>query len=60
MNLVPVDIRQDKIELLLASLKMAESYYTLNQKWTAAKEVGKLNRSLRNQIFTYEPPKEYE
>lgn len=58
MILVPVDVRQDKIEILLSALKTAESFYTTNGQWQAAKEAGKLNRSLRNQIFTYEPPKE--
>lgn len=50
---VPVDIRQDKIELLLSSLKVAESHFTVTQQWEAAKQVGKLNTSLRKQIFSF-------
>lgn len=59
MNLVPIEVRQDKVDILLTALKLAESYYTENGKWEAAKQAGKLNRSLRNQIFNFEPPKEY-
>lgn len=57
--LVPVDIKQNKIDLLLASLKIAESEYTKLGNWDAATQVGKLHSSLRKQIFSYEPVEEY-
>lgn len=58
--IVPVDIKQNKIELLLSALKVAESEYTKLGNWAAAQQVSKLNSSLRKQIFSYTPVKEYD
>lgn len=52
--LVPIDVRQDKIEIMLASFKVAESAYTQRGDWRAAEEIGKLNVALRKQIFEME------
>jgi len=52
--LVNVDIKQNKIHLLLAALKVAESGFTQIGKWDNASEVGKLHAELRKQIFEYE------
>lgn len=51
--LVNVDIKQNKIELLLAALKVAESSFTQSGKWDNASDVGKLHAQLRKQIFEY-------
>jgi hypothetical protein len=51
---VEIDVRQDKIHLLLSALKVAEGFYTTKGMWLAAKEVGKLQSSLNKQIFSYE------
>lgn len=53
-NLIPIDVRQDRIEILLAALKVAESHYTVNNHWDAADLVSKLHTSLYKQIFEYE------
>lgn len=52
--LVTIDVRQDKIDVLLAALKAAEGVYTTSGFWQPADEVGKLHASLRKQIFSYE------
>lgn len=52
--MVSVDVRQDKINILLAALKTAEDAYTKNSNWQAADEIGKLHASLRQQIFEFE------
>lgn len=54
MNRVSVEVRRDKIDLLLAAFKAAETAFTTSGNWKAAEEVGKLHSSLREQIFTYE------
>jgi hemerythrin len=51
---VPIEVRQDKIDILLSALKTAESHYTKEGEFMAAAEVHKLNISLRRQIFSYE------
>lgn len=51
--LVNVDIKQNKIDLLLAALKVAESSFTQMGKWDNASDVGKLHAELRKQIFEY-------
>ncbi len=50
---VDIEVRQDKIEVLLAALKVAESHYTTKGMWLAASEANKLNTSLRKQIFEF-------
>ncbi len=52
--LVTIDVRQDKVDVLLAALKAAEGVYTTSGFWQPADEVGKLHASLRKQIFSYE------
>lgn len=54
MSRVSVEVRKDKIDLLLAALKTAETAFTTSGNWKPAEEVGKLHSSLRDQIFTYE------
>ncbi len=53
-QMVQIDVRQDKIQLLLSAMKVAESFYTTKGMWLAASEIGKLQASLNNQIFSYE------
>lgn len=50
---IQIEVRQDKIELLLTALKIAESFYTTKGVWDAATQAGKLNTSLRKQIFDF-------
>ncbi len=51
--LVTIDVRQDKVDVLLAALKAAEGVYTTSGFWQPADEVGKLHASLRKQIFEF-------
>lgn len=51
---VSLDVKQSKVDLLLAALKVAESFYTANGEFLAAAKVSKLNMSLRKQIFEYD------
>lgn len=48
---VPIEIDRSKVEILLAALKVAESWHTSQNNWDAASQIGKLNTSLRKQIF---------
>lgn len=52
--LVNIDIKQNKIDLLLAALKVAESGFTQMGKWDNASDIGKLHSELRKQIFEYQ------
>lgn len=51
---VSIDVRQDKVELLLNALKVAEGAFTTSGMWEAADNVHKLNVLLRKQIFEFE------
>lgn len=53
-RIVPIEVRQDKVDILLAALKIAETQYTKEGQFMASAEVHKLNVSLRRQLFTYE------
>jgi hypothetical protein len=52
--MVEIDVRQDKIALMLSAFKVAETFYTTKGMWLAASEISKLHNSLNKQIFSYE------
>jgi hypothetical protein len=51
--MIEIELTQEQVTLLFASLKQAESAYTQAGAWKACKELNKLHQELHKQIFTY-------
>ena len=56
--MIDVELRPDDVQLLLASLKVAEVQYGNQQEWQAARAIGKLHQAIHYQVFTYGQMKE--
>lgn len=58
MDVVTIDIPANRVELLLAALKTAESIETSIGSFAVVRDLNKLHASLRKQIYTYEKVEE--
>lgn len=51
--MIDLELTEGDIVLLLPALKIAESAYTVQGRYQAAKRAGKLHDSVYRQVFTY-------